>query len=178
VDGTLQRLWQRLHAELAAFGVVGGICLATDLVLFNVFAFKLGITPVLAKAIDMVITGVMAFFGHRFITFRHRDGGGIRREVPVFVAVTLASVALGLLPLVIVRHGLGLTSVLALNVANLLGIALGTAARYVSYRGVVWKHDPQTSAGSVVQLPIVDSTRSHQVTRGRLLEMQDELVGE
>ena len=65
-------------------------------------------------------------------------GGGYRREVPLFVLVTLVTVVLSLLPLYAVRHMAGLTSVLWLNLANLIGIALGTAARFGAYRGMVW----------------------------------------
>src|SRR5581483_3347749 len=107
----------------------------------NFFAFTVGLTPVLAKAVDMVITGVMAFFGHRMWTFRHRHGGGAQREVTMFTVVTVASVALSLLPLVVARHWIGTSSVFWLNIANLVGIVLGTAARYVTYKGLVWK-DP------------------------------------
>jgi putative flippase GtrA len=179
-------LRQRLHAEIAAFGVVGAICLISDIVLFNLFAFGMGMPPVVAKSIGLVITGVMAFFGHRHVTFRHRTGGGVGREVPVFVGVTVATVALSLLPLVVARHMLGITSVFWLNVANLLGIALGTVARYVAYRGVVWKDLPTLvpvsnsgSDGSSGSGLVVDGGGSgHQVGSRRPLEVQHELVRE
>ena len=133
-------LGRRLRGELALFGGVGAVNLAGDIVFFNLFAFEVGMPPLVAKSVSMVITGTIAFFGHRHLTFRHRRGGGVSREVPLFVAVTLASVVLSLLPLFVARHVLGLTGVFWLNVANLFGIALGTIARYFSYRGVVWKH--------------------------------------
>jgi putative flippase GtrA len=175
---TPRRLLQRLHPELGVFGVVGGICLVTDVVLFNVFVFELGMPAVLAKAVDMVITGVMAYFGHRFVTFRHRTGGGVRREVPAFIAVTLASVVLGLLPLVVVRHLLGVTTFFWLNIANLAGIALGTAARYVTYRSVVWKHLPVDPASGSRAIVVAEPAGARQVGSRGLLEMEHELVGE
>ena len=127
-----------LRAEFAVFGFVGAACLVGDIVFFNVFAFEVGMAPLVAKSVSMVITGAMAFFGHRYLTFRGRAGGGYRREVPLFVLVTLVTVVLSLLPLYAARHMAGLTSVLWLNLANLVGIALGTAARFGAYRGVVW----------------------------------------
>ena len=127
-----------VRAEFAVFGVVGAACLVGDIVFFNVFAFEVGMAPLVAKSVSLVITGAMAFFGHRHLTFRGRAGGGYRREVPLFALVTLVTVVLSLLPLYAARHMAGLTSVWWLNIANLVGIALGTAARFGAYRGVVW----------------------------------------
>src|SRR5438552_10668301 len=133
--GRLTQLVKRgLVAELAVFGVVGVVCLVADIVLFNVFAFGAGLNPILAKSIGLVITGVMAFFGHRHMTFRHRRGGGLGREIWRFLLATLATVILSLLPLYAARHVAGITSFVGLNVANLVGVALGTAARYLAYR--------------------------------------------
>ena len=148
-------LKQLLRAEFAVFGFVGAACLVGDVVFFNVFAFQVGMSPLVAKSVSLVITGAMAFFGHRHLTFRGRAGGGYRREVPLFVLVTLVTVVLSLLPLYAARHLAGLTSVLWLNVANLVGIALGTAARFGAYRGVVWTTvettgGPEGSAAVVV----------------------------
>jgi len=143
-----------LRAEFAVFGSVGAACLIGDVVFFNVFAFQVGMTPVVAKCVSMVITGAMAFFGHRHLTFRGRAGGGYRREVPMFVLVTLATVFLSLLPLYAARHLAGFTSVLWLNIANLVGIALGTAVRYGAYRGLVWSRT-EAVAGPDGVAPVV-----------------------
>ena len=137
-------LRHRLTAELATFGLVGGICLVTDIVLFNVLAFGVGVTPVLAKAVTMLVTGTMAFIGHRTVTFRHRQGAGLGREVVLFTAVTAASLVCGLAPIWLVRSGLDHTGPIWLNAANLVGIALGSGVRYLAYRHVVWGEDPTT----------------------------------
>ena len=137
-------LRHRLTAELATFGLVGGVCLVTDIVLFNILAFGLGVTPVLAKAVTMLVTGTMAFIGHRKVTFRHRKGAGLGREVVLFTAVTAASLVCGLAPIWLVRSGLDHTGPLWLNAANLVGIALGSVVRYLAYRHVVWGDEPPT----------------------------------
>jgi hypothetical protein len=146
----------------------------------------------------MVITGAMAFFGHRHVTFRHRGGGGYVREVPLFVAVTLATVVLSLIPLYAARYLADLTSVFWLNVANLSGIALGTIARYVAYKGVVWKHVHGTHHAAPAEnrtvppaenrtvhldsgdglTPVDEGPSRDHVRSPRLLEVQHELVGE
>ncbi|HET6818436.1 MAG TPA: GtrA family protein [Mycobacteriales bacterium] len=134
-----QWLRHALLAELAVFGMVGVVCLIADIALFNAFVFGAGMSPVAGKGLGLVITGAMAFFGHRHITFRHRRRRiRIHREIWRFLVATVATVLLSLLPLYVARHLAGVTSVLGLNVANIVGIVLGTAVRYLAYRYIVW----------------------------------------
>jgi putative flippase GtrA len=184
---------RRLYAELAAFGVVGAACLVADIALFNALAFGAGLNPVLAKLLGLVATGLMAFFGHRHITFRHRHGGSYGREVSRFLASTVATVILSLVPLYVARHVAGITSVVGLNVANLVGIALGTVARYLAYRHIVWVHagsdEPvgeavaaswvgEDDAGSGSAEAAAASLSGDQRGTGGVLQLQDELVRE
>jgi putative flippase GtrA len=148
---------QRLLTELATFGVVGALCLLADITLFNLFVFGLGIPVLPAKGVGLVITGTMAFLGHRNVTFRHRHGGGNSREITLFVVITLLTIGLSLLPLYMARHLVGTTSVFWLNIANLTGIALATMARFLAYRNVVWVHH----RGHALRTP---STRVSRVT--------------
>jgi putative flippase GtrA len=175
-----QPVWKRLVAELAAFGVIGAVCLASDILLFNLLAFGLGLHLLVAKSIGMVITGTMAYVGHRHVTFRHRTGGGHSRDIPVFVLVTLATVALSLFPIYLARELAGSTSVFWLNIANLTGIALGTVTRYVAYRTLVWSDtggEPAAPSGGGTDL--VDVTLpSDQAGHLRVFEVDYELVRE
>lgn len=173
-----EALVRRLLAELAAFGVIGAVCLASDILLFNLLAFGMGLPLLVAKGIGMVITGTMAYLGHRHVTFRHRLGRGHGREIPAFVGVTLATVALSMLPIYLVRE-LGTASVFWLNVANLTGIALGTITRYVAYRTLVWSDTPDAvrTSGGGARLGDERLPRDHAGNLGRL-EVDYELVGE
>jgi putative flippase GtrA len=151
--GTLDRvrfvrrlLRHRLAAELATFGLVGAICLATDIVLFNVLVFGADLAPVPAKIITMAITGTMSFFGHRHVTFRGRKGAGLSSEVFQFTALTALSLVAGLAPLWLVRNVADLGGPIWLNAANIVGIALGAGLRYVAYRQVVWAQAPVVAA--------------------------------
>jgi len=191
-----QLLRQRLAVELAAFGVIGAVCLVSDIVLFNVFTFGAGLSPIAAKSVGMVITGTMAFFGHRHVTFRHHRGDQTyRREVTMFVMATLLTVLLSLLPLFVAKNLVHTHDVVLLNGANLLGIALGTLARYLAYRHVVWAAAPTgPDAGTgidPVELGGGGASGSGRVAAGLdqavagedtgpsgLLELEHELVGE
>ncbi|MDQ1747452.1 MAG: hypothetical protein QOD07_1715 [Frankiaceae bacterium] len=176
-----QLLRQRLAVELTAFGAIGAICLVSDIVLFNVFTFGAGLSPVAAKSVGMVITGTMAFFGHRHVTFRHHRGDQTyRREITTFVVATLLTVLLSLLPLFVVKNMMHTHDVVLLNGANLLGIALGTLARYLAYRHVVWAAAPAVDLGSGAgPAGVVDeAVAGEHAGSGRLLELEHELVGE
>jgi putative flippase GtrA len=138
VRSPLRLLRHRIFAELAAFGLVGGVCLGTDIVLFNVLAFGVGMSPVVAKSLTMLVTATIAFLGHRTVTFRHRRGRGLGHEILLFAAVTAGSLVAGLAPIWVVRNLAGMGSLLWLNAANLVGIAMGTVVRYLAYRHLVW----------------------------------------
>jgi putative flippase GtrA len=135
------------------FGAVGAVCFVSDILLFNLFTFEVGMSPVVAKAVGMVITGAMAFVGHRHLTFRRRRRAGIRQELPRFALVTLVTVLLSVIPLYLARHVFGTTSVGWLNAANLAGIALGTLARFVAYKRVVWLQEPDKAADLISAAP-------------------------
>jgi putative flippase GtrA len=167
-----------LRAELAVFGMVGAVCLLGDIAFFNIFAFSLGMSPLVAKSVSMLITGTIAFFGHRHLTFRGRGTSAYRRQVSMFVVVTLVTVVLSLLPLWVVRHIVGTSSVLWLNLANLLGIALGTAARYAAYRELVWTGERAPSTSSRAGAAANGAAPSDDLSRLRQLEMEHELIGE
>jgi len=160
------------------FGMVGAVCLIGDIGLFNLFAFRVGMSPLVAKIVTMLITGTIAFFGHRHLTFRGRGTTAYQRQVSMFTVVTVATVVLSLLPLFVARHVVGTSSVLWLNVANLFGIALGTAVRYTGYRELVWtgERSAAESTGPVVAADAV--AVSDDLSRLRQLEMEHELVGE
>jgi putative flippase GtrA len=181
--GSARLLRQRLAMELTAFGVIGAVCLVSDIVLFNVFTFGAGMSPVAAKSVGMVITGTMAFFGHRHVTFRHHRGDqSYRREVTLFVVATLLTVLLSLLPLFVAKNVVQTHDVVLLNGANLLGIALGTLVRYLAYRNVVWAAPASVavdlgSSGSPAG--VVDEAVAGENARARrLLELEHELVRE
>jgi putative flippase GtrA len=160
-----QLLRHRLVAELAAFGFVGGLCLATDIILFNVLVFGAGMAAVPAKALTMVVTGTIAFVGHRHVTFRHRRRLGISWEAPLFVAVTGLSLVAGLAPVWLARHVADLDGPVWLNAANLVGIAIGTVLRYMAYRHIVWSDSDvpvaeSEAATSEAATPVAGPARS------------------
>jgi putative flippase GtrA len=89
---------------------------------------------VTSKVIATVLSMSAAFLGHRFWSFSRRVHTGLRRQYALFFAVNGLTLALGTLMIAVARYPLGQDGALALQLTNLLSIALGTAVRFVLYR--------------------------------------------
>lgn len=141
-----QRL-HRLAGEGAKFLTVGGVATLVSFVIFNglVHGYVAGPGPmnrqplvafVLANLVGMVVS----YRGSRSWAFRHREVVGFAGGRLAFFAINIASLLIPLLSLTISRYALGLDSALADNIAaNVIGLALGTAARFWAIRTWIFK---------------------------------------
>jgi putative flippase GtrA len=123
-----------LVRELMKFGVVGSAAYVVDVTLFNILLASTD-EPLISKAISTTVATTLAYAGNRTWTFRHRGGSGVRREYLLFFLLNGVGLVIALACLVVSHYLLGFTSALADNIAaNVVGIALGTAFRFWSYR--------------------------------------------
>lgn len=121
--------------EAVRFLVVGGAATVVDVGAFNLLHYGLGVGPLSSKVVATILGGVAAFVGNRQWSFQGASGGRWQQQALAFLLVNLASLLLALLPLAVARYVLGLTGVVALNVAgNVIGLALATALRFWGYR--------------------------------------------
>jgi putative flippase GtrA len=137
VDALLHRLditWRTLLKEISAFGVVGAVCFALDLALFQLLYAHFGVGAVTSKLISTVVSMTVAYLGHRYWSFSHRARTGVRREYFLFVVINAVTLLLGLAMIAFVRYPLGQESALVLQITNVLSTVLGTLIRYLSYR--------------------------------------------
>ena len=126
--------WRVLVKELSAFGVVGVINLFVDIGLFNALHFGAGIGPLTSKVISTTIATTSAYFLNRHWSFSHRARTGLAREYTLFFVLNGIALAMGLVVIGTTRYGFDMTDKLSLNVANLVGIGLGTIFRFWSYK--------------------------------------------
>jgi putative flippase GtrA len=126
--------WRLLLKELSAFGVVGAVCFAIDVVLFQLLYAHAGFGAVTSKFLATVVSMTVAYFAHRYWSFSHRARTGVRREYLLFAVVNGATLLLNLGAVAFVRYSLDQESPLVLQLANIAGIAAGTVIRYLSYR--------------------------------------------
>jgi putative flippase GtrA len=130
----IRRSWRVLLKELSAFGIVGAVCFAIDLGIFQVLYASAGVGAVASKLISTVISMTVAYFAHRHWSFSHRARTGLRREYGIFFVVNGLTLALGLVAVAFVHYGLGQNDALMLQGANVGSIAVGTLIRFVAYR--------------------------------------------
>ena len=137
-----------LGREASAFLVVGAVALAVDVGLYNLLVHAgdpglLAESPLTAKTVSVTASTTVAYVGNRFWTYRHRPRGRVAREYALFFVLSAIALGIALACLAFSRYALGLTSALADNVsANGVGLALGTAFRFLSYRRWVFRREP------------------------------------
>jgi putative flippase GtrA len=138
--------FQGLVREVGKFGTIGLVSFVVDTAVFNVL---LGPLPSLAAgAISMTVAATVAFVGNRFWTWRDRARTDLRREYALYFLFNLCGLCIALGCLWISHYGLGFTSRLADNLSkNGVGLVLGTAFRFWSYRQIVFRKQPAEPTG-------------------------------
>jgi putative flippase GtrA len=136
-----RRMWnfyetfQHLIHEIAKFGVVGVVAYVITIALTNTFHFGAGLGPLTSVGLATIVAATFSYFANRHWTWRHRDNTGIRRELPLFLLLSAAGLAITEIPVGVSEYALDLHSKLAYNVsANLIGTAFGTVWRFWSFR--------------------------------------------
>jgi putative flippase GtrA len=142
VTGIVQAV-RRLSPELVRFGTVGAIALIVDIGGFNLLRYGGGSgplhgRPLTAKALSTVAATIVAYAGNRWWTYRKHPRGNAAREYVTFFGLNAIGLVIGLAVLWFTHYVLNLTSPLSDNMALLVGIALGTAFRFWSYRRFVF----------------------------------------
>lgn len=139
----LRALQSRFHSvlgELTKFGLVGFLSLLVDLAVFNVSLAAMPHKPLTAKVVSTVVSATVAYLLNRHWSFRTRERThGLSREVVLFAVLNAIGLLIALSCLALSHYALGFDSRLADNLAaNGVGLVLGTAFRFWSYRRFVW----------------------------------------
>ncbi len=128
--------------ELASFLGVGGTAYVVDVIVFNIL---LSVPPFatwhpwVARTLAVAVAVLVSYAGNRTFTWRNRRGADRRLEVALFVVLNAVGLGISVACLVVSHDILGLTGRLADNVsANVVGLLLGTAFRFWSYRRFVF----------------------------------------
>lgn len=132
-----------LLAEMLRFGAVGGVAFVVDVGIFNLLRFGpgeiLGDKPVTAKIVSAAVATLVAWLGNRYWAFAHHRTDTPVRELIGFVLANVGGALIAVGCLAFSHYVLDLTSPMADNVsANVVGLALGTAFRYVAYKWFVF----------------------------------------
>ncbi|QAY63410.1 GtrA family protein [Xylanimonas allomyrinae] len=131
-----RRAWTRM-LELIRFGSVGAVAYVVDLGIFNLIrgSEMLGHKPITAKVVSVAVATLVAWLGNRYWTFSDRRTDTHARELLGFVVVNVGGMLVAVACLAVSHYVLGFRSQLADNIsANVVGLVLGTAFRYLAYR--------------------------------------------
>ena len=162
---SLHRRFADLVPELAKFGVVGLIGAIIDLGGAAYLHGKVGVEPMISKAISITAATVVTYLGSRFWTFRHRVNQALLREGILFAVLNIIGLVIAEIVIAVTTYGLGLKSALAYNVASVVGTGLGTIFRYFSYKKWVFLAGVPGSAvaaGEAAVSGIVDVTETSE----------------
>jgi putative flippase GtrA len=132
-----------IYREMIKFGVVGLIAFIIDIGLANLLWHTvLSDKVTTAKIISGAVATLFAWVGNRQWTFRHRRSRPAHHEVALFFGVNAIALGISALTLFISHYGLGFESILADNIATIIGIGLGTLFRFWAYRRFVFAGEP------------------------------------
>ena len=136
-----------LTPEIFSFLTVGGAGYVVDVAAFNVFrahAPTAGLDPSVSKILAVCAAMVVTYIGNRVFTWRGQSTRGRRREIALFVVFNAIGLGFSVVTLMISHDLLNLTSRLSDNIsANVIGLALGTAFRYWTYKRFVFAVDAE-----------------------------------
>ena len=148
--GGISRIFDRargamdvIYREMIKFGVVGIMAFIIDIGLANllwhtVLSDKVTTAKIISGAVATLFSGV----GNRQWTFRHRRSRPTHHEVLLFFGVNAIALGISAITLTISHYALGFTTILADNIATIIGIGLGTLFRFWAYRKFVFAGEP------------------------------------
>ncbi len=160
----LHRRFATLIAELTRFGLVGTLGLIIDLGGAALLHGAVGTGPLVAKALSASVATVISYTGHRLWTFRHRANQSLARGGLIFFGLNLIGMVVSLLVIGLVTGPLGLHSLAAYNVAQVIGVLLGMLFRYWSYRRWVFlafQHRPPARQTGMPALDLAPQPRDN-----------------
>ncbi|HVW81739.1 MAG TPA: GtrA family protein [Mycobacteriales bacterium] len=138
----LYETFEHLIHEVAKFGVIGAAAFVVTTVLSNAFHFGAKLGPLTSFGLATIIAAVLSYFANRHWTWRNRDKTGLRRELPLFLALSAVGLGVSEVPLAVAKYLLGLDSPLSFNISStFIGTLLGTVWRFWSFRRWVFLED-------------------------------------
>ncbi|MER7443175.1 GtrA family protein [Micromonospora avicenniae] len=139
----LPERWQKFVHEALKFGIVGGINTVINYAVFNALALTVFEDGQLkATVIATVVATITSYLMNRHWTYRDRPKSALKREYVLFFLFNATGLLIELGVLAAAKYGLGVTSLLALNVAKTGGVLLATLFRFWSYRTFVFQPAP------------------------------------
>jgi putative flippase GtrA len=144
----------KLAPEAVKFAVVGGLNTGVNLLVYWLLAVTvLRGGELKANVIATVLATMTSYLMNRHWTYRDRPRAAVHREIVLFLFFNGVGLAIELGVMGITKYWLGLTAIVALTAAKIVGMVLGTLFRFVTYRRFVFAPErPTVGAGADVEL--------------------------
>ncbi|MEV4457118.1 GtrA family protein [Microbispora sp. NPDC049633] len=134
--------------ELIKFGLVGAIAFVIDFGGSNLLTFGVGLGPIKSKVISTIVAATFAYVGNRFWTYRHRQQSGLAREYVLFFVLNGIALIPPMITIGFRTYSLGMHDLLSYNIAQAVGVAIGTLFRLWSYKKWVFLAAPELTEQS------------------------------
>lgn len=139
----LYRRGRTLIGEAWRFGLVGGINVLINFVVFNALVIVLlSGSELKANVIATAFATTTSYLMNRGWTFRHRRTSRIPREYVLYFTFNALALGIELAVMGAAKYGLSVTALWALNLAKVCGLGLGTVFRFWTYRTFVFAGKP------------------------------------
>jgi putative flippase GtrA len=136
----LPERWQKFIHEALKFGLVGGINTVINYAVFNALALTVFVDGQLkATVVATIVATITSYLMNRHWTYRDRPKSAMQREYALFFLFNGVGLLIELGVLAAAKYGLGVTGLLALNIAKTGGVVLATLFRFWSYRTFVFQ---------------------------------------
>ncbi|KXK61787.1 polysaccharide synthesis protein GtrA [Micromonospora rosaria] len=150
----LPERWQKFIREALTFGIVGGINTVINYAVFNALALTIFVDGQLkATVVATIVATITSYLMNRHWTYRDRPKSAMRREYALFFLFNATGLLIELGVLALAKYGMGVTGLLALNVAKTVGVVLATLFRFWSYRTFVFQPAPVAAEASPPPVP-------------------------
>lgn len=150
----LPERWQKFIHEALKFGIVGGVNTVINYAVFNALALTVFVDGQLkATVVATIVATITSYLMNRHWTYRDRPKSAMQREYALFFLFNATGLLIELGVLAAAKYGLGVNSLLALNVAKTGGILLATLFRFWSYRTFVFQAVPATFDAQNHEIP-------------------------
>ncbi|WP_245194727.1 GtrA family protein [Kitasatospora phosalacinea] len=146
----LQRL-RGLRMEAFGFALIGASGVVVNFGLFWILNNAVGLASLRSNIAATVVAIATNYLGYRYWLYRDRDAASRKREITLFLLFSGVGMLIETGTLGFTQYVLGLDSPVERLGGKLLGLAIATVFRFVSYRTWVFKAMPELEDPEVVQ---------------------------
>ncbi len=140
-----------ITGEVVKFGIVGLSGVVVNFAVFWVCINGMGLASVRSNIVATVIAIATNYLGYRYWLYRERDAASRKREITLFLVYSGIGMLIETGVLGFSVYVLRLDSHFEQIGAKVIGLAVATVFRFVSYRTWVFKAVPEPAAAPVQQ---------------------------